>query len=475
MKEKFKEYYPLEQHDFDKLWKKATIVVDTNVLLDLYRFPASAREDFLSTINNFNQRLWIPYHVALEFQRRRLTVISAERKATEKALDSARQQISELKAKVDSLQIDKHNIGIEAQPLIENLENANSKIIEAISAVHKAQPDIAASDPIRARLDEMFRGKVGPGPKDQEHLNQLLKDADWRYSEKIPPGFADIEKERAQSEPSFVHNHIKYEKKYGDLIIWKQIINHAKESKIKEIIFVTQDSKDDWWWREYGKTMGPHPELVREIFRETEVVQFWMYSSAQFLDNAGKHTNLKISDQSVNEIKQVSLSPLPASSSFEEADKLPLNETRGFSRRVLGAGFEYEDIEYAIRSWLERSLGDRLINAAGFPSLIFNTENGLHGYEIKMVRKIERILSRGVIAEAALLGKSEVSLGNLALFSIVVVVDEDEARDEKDSERWEKLANYSRRLVKDVGITSILIGYVRGIRFIPLFEWGNNN
>ena len=41
-------------------------------------------------------------------------------------------------------------------------------------------------------------------------------------------------------------------KKYGDLILWYQIIDKAKESK-KPIILISGDVKEDWWLEKNGK------------------------------------------------------------------------------------------------------------------------------------------------------------------------------------------------------------------------------
>ena len=64
-------------------------------------------------------------------------------------------------------------------------------------------------------------------------------------------------------------------KKYGDFIIWKQLIEHAIDTK-KNVIFVTDDEKEDWWEEFNGKTIGPRPELSKE-FREKTSKLFLMY------------------------------------------------------------------------------------------------------------------------------------------------------------------------------------------------------
>ena len=45
MREKFRFYY--QKPDFNKLWQECTFVFDTNILLNLYRYPKETSEDLI--------------------------------------------------------------------------------------------------------------------------------------------------------------------------------------------------------------------------------------------------------------------------------------------------------------------------------------------------------------------------------------------------------------------------------------------
>ncbi len=300
-------YYPPKDEDFKKLWQNGLIVLDTNVLLNLYRLPELARKDFLGILRKFSARIWVPHQVALEFQRRRLTVIASERKVTEEALKKASESIREIKDSVGRLQLDKRQVDIDVQATIKSLDDAKEKLVSAIKYAQEAQLDISATDSIRDELDEILRNRVGPGPADQTALDQIYAEGQARYQDKIPPGFSDIDKEKNPSEASFIHGHIKHQTKYGDFVLWKQTIDYVKDAAIENVIFVTADKKEDWWWKEHGKTLGPHPELIQEIRRQTSVKLFWLYSPDQFLEHASKFAAAPISKNSVQEIKNVSV------------------------------------------------------------------------------------------------------------------------------------------------------------------------
>ena len=66
-----------------------------------------------------------------------------------------------------------------------------------------------------------------------------------------------------------------------------------------------------------GKTLGPRPELVKE-FKEKTSKSLYMYQADLFLDFAKTNLKIKVSDEIVEEIKQVRLDNLTAEN-FERA------------------------------------------------------------------------------------------------------------------------------------------------------------
>src|SRR5258706_533380 len=94
-------------------------------------------------------------------------------------------------------------------------------------------------------------------------------------------------------------------KKYGDGVLWFQVIEYAKSQK-KPIILVTDDQKDDWWRIEKGKTLGPRPELITEISTKAKVA-FYMYNASQFLKYAKDFLGLHVKQEAIEEIKEVEI------------------------------------------------------------------------------------------------------------------------------------------------------------------------
>ena len=60
MRETFRGYYRPTHDEFSELWEKCVVILDTNVLLNLYRYPSEARDDLLKVFQQISDRLWIP-------------------------------------------------------------------------------------------------------------------------------------------------------------------------------------------------------------------------------------------------------------------------------------------------------------------------------------------------------------------------------------------------------------------------------
>ena len=75
MKTLFAEYYRLSDECIKEIWEESSIVFDTNVLLNLYRYNEDTCREFIKVIKFYKERLWIPYQVGLEFHRRREDII----------------------------------------------------------------------------------------------------------------------------------------------------------------------------------------------------------------------------------------------------------------------------------------------------------------------------------------------------------------------------------------------------------------
>jgi hypothetical protein len=301
MRKLFRGYYQPSSEEFKNLWENGSIVLDTNVILNFYRYSEKTSNDLFKTLRQFSDRLWIPYQVASEYQKNRLEVITSKKNAYDDICEIFDQSKNKLKS--DLQRHGKHPF-IEIKNIENKIESFHSNMHKQIIGYKKKHPDLIKNDSVRQKITELFDGKIGNNYS-KEKLTEKYQEAKKRYDEKVPPGYLD-EKDKKGNE------------KYGDFIVWSQIIEKAKESQ-KPIIFVTDETYDDWWWKWNGETLGPRPELVQEIYSETGVL-FYMYRPEQFIRYAGTYLNQKVDSNTVKEIQKISEENLLESSQILHID-----------------------------------------------------------------------------------------------------------------------------------------------------------
>lgn len=301
----------LTQEDYKKLFEEGLFVFDTNVLLDLYRLPNEAKEDLFKILESkqLKNRVWLPFQVHLEYvynkngeirgQNTKFDVVSDK-------VDGFQGEIQKLattiKGEIDELDLKKRHSSIKAEKYInDELFKASidklNKFKEELSELKKKQPDIADKDVIGDRIATIFEDKVGKG-FDKAELQEIYKKGADRYKNKIPPGYKDDKKEG-----SHFYEDKEYIKKYGDLLLWKEIIEKAKNDKTVEyIILISSDLKDDW----RGKHNTVRYELLNEIYHAaSELKIFHIYDSSNFMKFAKEYLNLEVSDESIQDAKDI--------------------------------------------------------------------------------------------------------------------------------------------------------------------------
>lgn len=302
MKNLFPGYFRPTDMAFKDLWAHGTFIFDTNVLLRLYSYPEDIRSTFYDVLGKIHTRIWIPYHVALEFNRNRLLTIKKTRSNVDKILSSLNEAKDILLPEIEKLELNKRcHRPCDINSEIDQARAILEKLARSVKNAADNLPSISLDDDIAHRISHLFSGKIGSPPKNQDDLDTLLIDADSRYKNLIPPGFEDEKKGGC-----FYDRNIRYERKYGDLIIWKQAISHATHKKIKKIIFITGDRKKDWWWNEDGRTLGPLPELYQELQLTANIESFWIYNIEQFLTHAEKHLSIpSVTEETLTNIRTI--------------------------------------------------------------------------------------------------------------------------------------------------------------------------
>jgi hypothetical protein len=305
MKEAFASYYGLEREQAQSLWHACTFVFDSSSLLNLYRYPTSARNAALDLLTKLKERLWIPHQVAFEYQTNRLSVIAEQigrYRSVEKTIIEAEHKIE---TDLANLQLKKRHSLIDPDELIKSVKQAFNEYRRRLETLKQQQPDVHHEDPIRKHLDVLFAGRTG-NAYSQKELEVIYQEGAVRYAHKRPPGYMDAAKGKNDNLPHLWQNtHI--QKQYGDLVLWRQLIDWAARTPNSNVIFITDDDKEDWWWivdSQGEKTIGPRPELVQEAMIDGKMAGFYMYNSERFLKYARSHLGIEFNDESISQIKQ---------------------------------------------------------------------------------------------------------------------------------------------------------------------------
>lgn len=289
MENLFAEYYRLSDERIKEIWEDSVIVFDTNVLLNLYRYNEDTCKEFIKVIEFYKNRLWIPYQVGFEFHRRREDIIR-KNAAAYKTL-GAKLSESLIKA-VDALSSDfNRHPYINVPEIRKKVEKCANTIVKSLEKLEESHPDYLKDDFILNEVTQLFNGRVGADFSEEE-LDEIYKEGERRYINQVPPGYCDAKNKKDKGNRSL----------YGDLIVWKQTLRHSVENK-RNIIFVTDDHKPDWWDKVEGNHT-PRKELIKEFVNATEC-GIIIYDSSRFLEYAKRNKELKISKKTINDVVKV--------------------------------------------------------------------------------------------------------------------------------------------------------------------------
>ncbi len=348
------QFRPTEKQ-FQEIWKSCIFAVDANVLLNLYRYSPDTRVELETSLESVKEKLFIPHQAAKEFLRNRLIVTAGQAEEYTKAIAS----ITELSQKLSNKK--KHPFLRDTE--LPRFTETVSSIVHQLNEQRDLLLNRMANDEILGFVERLFEGKTG-SPFSEEQLKFVAEEGAFRFQNEIPPGYKDVKKDATGDQY----------RPYGDLIVWKQLINKAKEIN-SPIIFITDDKKEDWWLIQSGRTISPRTELRDEFISES-ACDFWMYTVDKFMEEAAR-ANAKVVDQKViEEIIEVSNDVRAENSISNESyqeykkitkpellDRLAYSEkwakqhSRGgflglmsYVKNYLGtAGFEYQSSFEAIR------------------------------------------------------------------------------------------------------------------------------
>jgi PIN like domain len=285
MRDLFPGYYRPTTEQFRQMWQECIFSLDANALLHIYRYSSETREELLNIYDQLKDRIWLTNQAVLEYHKNREDVISQQHSIS----DEIEAALKEVSNKIEAKYKRGHPFA-DTNLITKIIKMAIQKIKASIEDAQSKYPDLLVNDLLLERITDLFDGRVGKqfAPK---RLEEIYKEFEQRYKLLIPPGYKDKKLKREDFE------------KYGDGVLWCQLIDYAKEQK-KPIILITDDTKEDWWRIEKGKTIGPRPEIIEEM-RSKGGVAFYLYNVSQFMKYAKEFLGIQVQQIAIDEVRDV--------------------------------------------------------------------------------------------------------------------------------------------------------------------------
>lgn len=281
--------------EIDRALKSALVAVDANVLLNLYRYNDDTTKDLLGVFKMIGDRLWVPHQAIREFWRNRMSVLSSREAASSQVLAAFEKQ---RRAAEDAIRQWAKATAIDGGDRDEKIAKVHAVYEELEESVKSSTPSAPAvlggscNEPVLVALEELLAGRVGAEP-DPSSWQQAIAEGARRAEAKEPPGYLDVEKAKSDLPEGAA----------GDYLVWSQVMAESARRGL-DVILVTGDEKEDWWWRHRSEFLGPRTELVTELRKHCDR-QLYMMRPVDLLRRASV-LEIEVRSESVDDADRVS-------------------------------------------------------------------------------------------------------------------------------------------------------------------------
>lgn len=231
----------------EKSYNDALFVLDTNILLLPYKFRKETIEEIKKVYEKLisETKLFIPKRVSREFSKNRAKTLSEIHSNVLKLKSGKR--TSNIKYPILESLKEKEELDKVLSEIKDKEDTLYSKIDNLAKRIKKWE----WSDPVSSLYGSIFTKKILIDTKLSKEA--ILAELNRRKAHKIPPGYKDSSKD---------------DYGIGDLIIWLSLLELGEREK-KDIIFVSEDIKPDWWQHSNGAEFLPRFELIEEFRRKS--------------------------------------------------------------------------------------------------------------------------------------------------------------------------------------------------------------
>jgi PIN like domain len=243
--------------ELDAALREALVAIDANVLLDLYRFRPQTSQDLIKTLKSLGDRLVVPHQALREFWRRRQRAQDSPGDAMRAATDALDKSARSIRDAADrwarAVGVDDDEVSDLIAPVNDALGTLKGKLQDVLQDASAE----GGGDPILEQLEVILAGRVTSSLSPEERT-ECVAEANRRIEAEEPPGYMDADKQDGDLPEGGA----------GDYLVWYEATHYAKKQD-RDLLIVTRDQKEDWWWRQNSDFIGPRPELTLEYHQLT--------------------------------------------------------------------------------------------------------------------------------------------------------------------------------------------------------------
>ena len=262
------------------------IIPDTNILLYLYKCSFNASKNIVDLLNKMKDKVIIPNRVYEEYISHKDNEQAKIDKKYDTFTKNLKSQVDGLKRKVGSSISESRKYEF---PDCDTLEKGINIWIEEIKNLITIYERSLSSEKQNksiqiTNVEQIIQywsnhKRIRQKPSIIEIL-EYIKEGEFRFRYRMPPGYMDEEEKDKEKEQvknketkqnSIANGFEARIKKFGDLFIWKEILEIGKNlTGSEKIVFLTNDVKEDWWILK-GEQDNKTPVCIREELKQEYV------------------------------------------------------------------------------------------------------------------------------------------------------------------------------------------------------------
>ncbi|MDI9319556.1 MAG: PIN domain-containing protein [Phycisphaerales bacterium] len=250
----------------DEIKDNSIYILDTMVLLVPYFTSKESVEDFSKIFKKLKEenKLLIPARVAREFAKNRGQKIAE----TYNKIIESEERLNKAQITLEKFPIFESNEDyIKLKEIEAEISKLKDQYREKLKELSEDLKNWKWDDPVSKMYQEIFTADTVIEVQLAEA--ELIKSLEFRFEHFIPPGYKKTDQNKPDSG-------------IGDLIIWQTTLEIGKD-KNSDIIFVTNEEQNDWFYRHQGTAISPKYELLDEFRRFTNGKSINIINFSNFL------------------------------------------------------------------------------------------------------------------------------------------------------------------------------------------------